>query len=240
MGLDTSHDCWHGDLHQGTAPRRQPPPARGVSLMTSPLSAAPDVLLQMAKDLFSDAGKPDRHWSIKATVLGRITDESRHPGYADAESWAKAELDLASGEYRLAMKLWRLILKTRDAGVTVETWRSLSKGKALLVAEALDAGGHPNVWVNKALAAGRGDTFQHELDRYLDRQVWTTLKVRMPVEVRDLVHEACQRALPYVLTDPKTDVGQWQEPANLFRCLELVCGKFVRDTPVMMVEEESL
>ena len=208
--------------------------------MTSPLSASPEALLQMAKDLFSDVGKPDRHWSVKATVLGRITDEGRHPGYPDAESWAKAELDLASGEYRLSMKLWRLILKARDAGVSVETWRSLSKGKALLVAEALDAGGEPRVWVDKAVAAGRGDAFQHELDRYLEHQVWTTLKVRMPMEVRDLVQEACQRALPYVLEDPKADLGRWQEPATVFRCLELVCGKFVRDTPVMMVKEESL
>ena len=207
--------------------------------MISPLSADPASLLQLAKDLFSDVGKPDRHWSIKATVLGRITDEQRHPGYPDAESWAKVELDLASGEYRLSLKLWRLILKARDGGVPVETWRSLSKGKALLVAEALDLGGEPKTWVEKAQAA-KGEAFQHELDRYLERQEWTTLKVRMPVGVRDLVREACQRALPYVVENPKTDVERWNDPAILFRCLELVCGKFVRDTPVMMVEEESL
>lgn len=208
--------------------------------MMSPLSADPATLLQLAKDLFSDAGKPDRHWSVKSTVLGRITDEHRYHGCPDAESWAKAELDLASGEYRLAMKLWRLILKARDAGVAVETWRFLSKRKALLIAEVVDAGGEPRTWVNMALAIGYRDVFEQRVASHLERQVWTTLKVRMPVEVRDLVQEACRRALPYVLEDPKADLGRWQDPANLFRCLELVCGKFVRDTPVMMVEKEDL
>ena len=197
-------------------------------------------LVEQARTLL--VPKPRHHWSDAALILGQIVNEMAYQalGYDSLEALATNEYDLARGETRLYLKLWRLILKARDAGVPVETWRTLSKGKALLVAEALDAGGEPRVWVDKAVAAGRGDAFQHELDRYLEHQVWTTLKVRMPMEVRDLVQEACQRALPYVLEDPKADLGRWQESDTVFRCLELLAGKFLRDTPVMMVEEESL
>ena len=200
----------------------------------------PEALRALAHDLFDSVYRQTKHWSVKATVLGRLTDERLYErwGYDSPEQWVSEQLDLTRGEFRLALKLWRLMRKGHAAGVEPEGWCGVSKGKALLLCEVLEAGGEPKTWCERATTMD-GTAFQVEVDRHLERQTWVTFTARVPAEVRDLIRDACQRALPYVVQDPAVDLKGWNQPEHLFRCLELVAMQFVRDTPVMMEGTEE-
>ena len=207
--------------------------------MISPTTAPLDALLDLEKPLFTAPERP--HWSAQAAYLGRVTDEALYGtdpfgGYGSPEAYARDRLDLARGEFRLFLKLWRTM---QWVGVEEDRWTMVSKRRALLLGELREVGADPVEWFARMVNAPTTEAFEQEVDRHLSRQVWTTRTFRLPIEVDGLVEEALQRALPYVLNDPEATVGDAGHREHAFRCLELLCMKFLRDTPVMTAPDQE-
>jgi hypothetical protein len=199
------------------------------------LTCPAPILPVMALERLMPVSRP--HWSVAAAILGRMADEKVQDSI---EAWANKALDMARGEVRLALKLWRLMQKGHAAGVEYGRWQVLSKAKALLLDEVLAAGGQPATWFTKA-ATTTLETFEHDVDRHLHRQPFTTLTFRVPVELVPVIKAALKRALPEVLgdeppasNDPNSD-RYWldliESPQYKFRLLEVLAVNAMQTLP---------
>jgi hypothetical protein len=199
-------------------------------------------LVDKASELFEPKGERV-HWSVPAVLLGRIADVE---AYRDSccgtiEGFGKRHHDLAGGEVRLHLLLWRLIQQGQAGGIEPGEWAALSKAKALLLHEVFGVGGTPRTWFARALAAATLEAFQHEVDKHLARQPFTTLKVRVPVDLVPVFKAALKRVLPSVLEgeapatdDPNSD-RYWldlvEDPKYTFRCWEALAVHALQTLP---------
>jgi hypothetical protein len=200
------------------------------------LKSAPTMLPFLATEQLMPVSRP--HWSVAAAILGRMADEKLVD--KPLEAWAKDALDMARGEVRLALLLWRIMQRGYNDGIAFDRWQALTKSKALLLDEVFRAGGDRERWFQKA-ASGSLETFEHEVDRHLSRQPFTTLKFRVPVELVPVIKAALKRTLPEVLegeapasNDPNSE-RYWldliEDPKYEFRCLEVLAAHAMQTLP---------
>ena len=199
-------------------------------------------------------GRQRLHWTIAAITLGRITDErlwerTEYGAAVSEEAWAKDTLGMTRGEVRLALKLWRTM--NRHPAVP---WTSLAKPRALLLDEALSAGGDVTVWTAKARNAKSTTAFEREVRSQLgEEESFTSLRIRYPESMAELVEEAFTRAAQQALSDeqspgqgndaaPGSDGAEtspqaatrdsWRDPAVAFRALEVILVEYIQATVV--------
>lgn len=189
-------------------------------------------LVRFAKALLVREDKRT-HWSVAAIVLGRITDEciyarTEYGAYGNEEEWAKETLGMTRGEFRLALKLYRLM--GRASSVSAETWLTLSKPRALLLDEVLAAGGDITEWCMKAKGTTTRD-FEAEVRRQLKEDVFLTLTIRYPESMKEMVEEAFRRALHYGYDEPiQHDPARWRDSVVVFQALEVLCQSYLQET----------
>ena len=234
--------------------------------MTHPAYLPSEELLTWVQTLMP---KEPVHWSVRATVLGRITDEAlwrpqeaagtpatpvpvcgdspngelASTGLLDppgAEAWCADTLDLSRGQYRLAMKLWGLIKRgCIETDLPPEGWLTVSQARALLLDEVLAAGGTWRTWWTNLTAAKTTREFRSHVRTWLKQQEYERLVFSVPKDMLPIIQAAMERAVPYVLGIPQAKLGPWQTDVTHARCLELVCGYFTREVPVMKTGGEE-
>lgn len=208
--------------------------------------SAPDLVKWLrARAHFTD------HWTAIATALGRVVDEriyerTEFGAAVSEEAWAKDRLGMTRGEIRLALKLWRMMNRHPEV-----PWSSLPKPRALLLDEVLSAGGNPSAWPMLAAQAKSTSAFERDVRRHLgeEGETFTTLKIRYPTSMTELVEEAFSRAATVALSDdlsagqgngaaPVAEGAQnapqeptaasWRDPAVGFRALEMILVEYLQ------------
>lgn len=211
---------------------------------THPKKLTAPKLVKLLKILFAKDDR-DRHWSVLSAALGRIEDEriyekTEFGAHKSAEEWAKEKLELTRGEFRLALRLFRLMVAGDEAGIASEEWHALGKPKALLLDEVVKAGGDIKDWFIRAKAAKTAGDYEKEVRRHLGEELWITWTLRYPESLHELVKTAFQRAVPYALDSPDADVGTWLNADVVFRALEVIVKDYLDASTPMVPEQQAL
>jgi hypothetical protein len=181
---------------------------------------------------FSRRMERDTHWSQLAIILGRIDREELFNGYGygSTRAYAEHELGIAGDEYFTLRGLWLMIFSNTDQ-VQLDEWSTLAKGIAQQIKRGLQKMPIRKL-IEVARHAGTTAVFKREVDMLLDKEPWTTVKVRCPILIADLFDEALRRALPLVTSDKYPDPELITDKATRHRCLEVVVATFLASTPI--------
>lgn len=178
---------------------------------------------------------PDHHWSVLASILGRVKAEGHYEawGFASARAWAVDELGCSHAEYlELAEHLWPL-LQSHRARIPLERWLDMPKSRALTLLQILKHTDrmHADHWVTTALRVSTAEL----RDQLQDLRVvegaagiepWEEIRVRMPKSTKALLEGAFAALLPEVV-GPCEDLGRAWDPDVTHQLVELLAANFL-------------
>lgn len=212
------------------------------------LGERPDELRETARRLIRRQGD-DGHWSVAATILGRIEDERLWERYTDASDapyrstrqYATEELGLPGDEVMTLLKLWHAMRTAREAGVPFDVWATLPKSRAIILRRAIDAGGDPKRWVEKALAAKTVAEFTEAFHVRAGGKEpkFQRVMLELPPPVADLFEAALVLQLPNVLDEPSPDPARVNDRDVRFRCVEALVMTALNAERAEIVKEEA-
>ena len=189
-------------------------------------------LREEAIRLFGKADDTSRHWSRLAALMGHI-DENRlyekfaNPNgepYASVRQWAEDELGLPRSEVFVLRNLHRMM---SSADVPPDAWSPVSRVRALIVRKAVNLGGDPRAWIERAITAESTRDLQKELERQgVVEEGWVTWKVRTTEALKEQWETKMVEALPMVLGAGDHDPDLIHDPSIRFRLAEMIFGSF--------------
>lgn len=145
---------------------------------------------------------PKPHWSVIATLIGRITDleeykrpdpeHDRPEGYSSPQAFCEERLDMTAGEYRQVMKLWRTMTRgERDLGavVSLAAWGTVPRAAALLIGEMQGVGAGTRLYLDKSRELSLKELRAHVACR-LGQEAFRRVVLNLPASVYALWTEA--------------------------------------------------
>lgn len=172
----------------------------------------------------------DRHWSAQAQLLGYIDTNKYYAMYSDAKgepyasirTWAADELGLPRSEFFVVRNLFTMMQRAEPA-VSMSEWKAVSRAKALIIKKPLSLGGDPRTWFQKAVIAESTKMLGREVEEKgaVDEK-WATWKVRVPIEMVEMLEAKMVAALPAALDQADPDPDRANDPDTRFRCLERI------------------
>jgi hypothetical protein len=167
------------------------------------------------------------HWSVRATVLGRVQDEGlfrtpEYGGFATARAWAFETLHLPLARFRVLVDKFWPMLKRYRAEIPLPAWQQVPITRALPLAKVLAMPGvDARTWFAAAVNTP-SEEFRRQVATLLQEPVWTTFRCRIPVTLEETIEHALLLAARRVLDTPEPDPGRVKDPDVKFRLLEHV------------------
>ncbi len=184
-------------------------------------------VLAAAKQVGAQAKTPMSHWSTIAALLRRIDIEQLYvkadPPCSDLLTFAHEVMGLATHDFMEALKLADVM--AAEPALPSETWRKLSKSRALIVAKAKALGGDVAQWIAKAVHAPTTEALRAEYLKAAGGEPWMTYRIRMPGALAELTRNAFIVAAAEI--DPATDSATVETPAVAFRCWERILVSYL-------------
>ena len=168
-----------------------------------------------------------RHWTRLSAIIGRLADEHLFIdlGYQSLRAYVTIVMGMSPDEMFELLRLWRLI-QAASGEVPPDEWASIPKTYAVEIRKLLNIGASPRQWVDRAKAVKSFAEFQAEIARYLDREPWVTISVRMPQSLAETFDACMVVALAEATGDPSPDAEMIHDKGTRFRCLEVVLRNF--------------
>lgn len=199
--------------------------------MASPHLLDPAQLRTLALSL-AEREHLEHHWSIRATVLGRVQDErlfatTEYGAYPTARAWAFEALHLPLARFRvLVTTCWPMLTRHR-AEIPLPAWQQVPITRALLLAKVLAM---PGVDARKWFAAAvntKSAEFRRQVSALLQEPAWTTFRCRIPVTLEEPIEHALYLASRRVLNTAEPAPERVKDPDLKFRALERVAVFYI-------------
>lgn len=193
--------------------------------MTEPHALDAPALRTLALEL-AEREHREHHWSVRATILGRIEDEGlyktvEYGEHPTGRAWALHALGWPPGRYRVFVyKLWPMLRRTR-AEIPFTAWGQLSQAKAEALARVLASGADVAPWFTAAVNE-RAMAFYLRVAALSPEPKWRSYRLRIPVTLDPVRVLAYNLAARFVLGAEPADPARLDDQDVAFRLFERV------------------